>query len=73
MHLRYESATELLAALDRAGFVHPVLNWLPLMPSRLRVLQPAFESRLARRVLTVLPSVGCVVSHSFVITAERRR
>lgn len=73
MHLRYESAARLVDVLRHAGFVSPVLNWLPLMPSRLQILQPTFESRLARRLLMALPAIGCVVSHSFLISAERRR
>src|SRR6185503_8958785 len=73
MHLRYESPATLLEILGRAGFVRPALNWLPLMPSRLQILQPAFESRLARRLLSALPTIGSVASHSFLIRAERNR
>jgi ubiquinone/menaquinone biosynthesis C-methylase UbiE len=73
MHLRYESTGRLLEILGRAGFPLPALNWLPLMPSRLKILQPAFESRLARRLLTALPTIGSVASHSFLILAQRRR
>ena len=73
MHLRYESAARLLEILDRAGFARPALDWLPLMPSRLQILQHAFESRFARRLLAALPAVGSVASHSFLISAERRR
>jgi len=43
------------------------------MPSRLRLLQAAFESRLARGMLASLPGLGSLVSHSFLIRAERRR
>jgi len=73
MHLRYESTRRLLEILGRAGFRRPTLHWLPLMPSRLQILQPAFESRLARRLLSALPTVGSVASHSFLIRAERDR
>jgi hypothetical protein len=73
MHLRYESTAALLEILARAGFVHPELHWLPLMPSRLQILQPAFESRIARRLLSALPTIGSIASHSFLISAERSR
>ena len=73
MHLRYESTVTLLEILGRAGFIRLALHWLPLMPSRLQVLQSAFESRLARRLLSALPAIGSVASHSFLISAERRR
>lgn len=73
MHLRYESTGRLLEILGRAGFARPALHWLPLMPSRLQILQPAFESRLARRLLSALPTIGSVASHSFLIRAERDR
>jgi len=73
MHLRYESAPRLLDLVARAGFANSRLDWLPLMPSRLRLLQAAFESRLARGMLASLPGLGSLVSHSFLIRAERRR
>jgi SAM-dependent methyltransferase len=72
MHLRYESAATLLRILASAGFARPILTWLPLMPSRLHGLQPAFNSLLARRLLTGLPSVGSAISHSFLIGAQRQ-
>jgi hypothetical protein len=71
--LLYESTAALLEILARAGFVHPELHWLPLMPSRLQILQPAFESRIARRLLSALPTIGSIASHSFLISAERSR
>ncbi|MEP6997740.1 MAG: class I SAM-dependent methyltransferase [Betaproteobacteria bacterium] len=73
MRLRYEASSKLLEILHRAGFVRLTLSWLPLMPSRLHMLQPAFESLLARRLLATVQPLGRIVSHSFLISAQRHR
>jgi ubiquinone/menaquinone biosynthesis C-methylase UbiE len=72
MHLRYESRGKLAALLEQAGFDDVQAKWLPLMPSKLRGLQPAFESRAATALLAHLPLVGRTASHAFLFTATRR-
>ncbi len=72
-HLRYESARALGLCLAESGFTDIRLHWLPLVPARLRGLQPLLESRLAVSALASLPAAGALVSHSFAYSARKRR
>ncbi len=71
LHVRYESASTLTEILLSAGFSQPALTWLPLMPSRLQLIQPVFHSPLLRRLLPDVSAVASVASHSFLICAQR--
>jgi len=75
MHLRYESPRKLMMTLRSAGFGNLSRHWLPIMPARLRRIQPACESKAMQSVLDAIPALGALVSHSFVIRgvlAEKR-
>jgi hypothetical protein len=56
-------------ALRASGFGEVRLHWLPVMPERLRFLQPLAEGAAARRLLQV-PSLGTWGSHSFLAVAR---
>lgn len=71
LHVRYESASTLTKILVSAGFSHPALTWLPLMPSRLQLIQPAFHSLPLRGLFAGVPGVASAASHSFLIHAQR--
>ena len=71
MHLRYESPRKLMTILRDAGFGDISRHWLPIMPSRLRRVQPLFESRAVRVAMNTVPGLGALTSHSFVIRAVR--
>ena len=47
-HLRYDAVPEFVDALRSSGFGDVHLHWLPVMPERLRFLQPLAESAAAR-------------------------
>lgn len=71
MHLRYESPRVLSRIMADAGFDDLTLHWLPIVPARMRLLQPVVESRVARYVFAHVPPVGGALSHAFVIRAMR--
>jgi ubiquinone/menaquinone biosynthesis C-methylase UbiE len=71
LHVRYESASMLTKILLSAGFSHPALTWLPLMPSRLQLIQPVLYSLPLRRLFAGVPAVASVASHSFLIGVQR--
>jgi ubiquinone/menaquinone biosynthesis C-methylase UbiE len=72
MHLRYESPAVLAGILREAGFENVARHWLPMVPSRIAMLQPLIESRAARFAFARLPAVGQLLSHAFVLRATRR-
>ncbi|MES2562552.1 MAG: class I SAM-dependent methyltransferase [Pseudomonadota bacterium] len=73
MHLRYESPRKLMAILRDAGFDDISRHWLPIMPSRLRRMQPLFESKPIGIAMKAVPGFGALTSHSFVIRAVRHK
>jgi SAM-dependent methyltransferase len=73
MHLRYDDPDTIVRELQDAGFVDIKKYWLPIMPSRLRWLQPLAESRLTAAIFAALPPTAALCSHAFVLRARRRR
>jgi len=73
MHLRYDDPAAITRDLGDAGFVDIEKHWLPIMPSRIRWLQPLAESRLTAAVFAALPPAAALCSHAFVLHARRRR
>lgn len=71
MHLRYESPRRLTRLLMRAGFHDLALYWIPILPQRLQRLQPLFETWIAKALLRWVPALGPLVSHSFLIRAQK--
>jgi ubiquinone/menaquinone biosynthesis C-methylase UbiE len=71
MHLRYESPRKLMLMLRSAGFSDLSRHWLPIMPARLRRIQPVLQSKPMAAAMKAIPPFGAIVSHSFVIHAVR--
>jgi SAM-dependent methyltransferase len=71
MHLRYDIPSDIIRVLSAAGFDDLTLHWLPILPSRLRWLQPLAESRLTAAMFTVLPPAAALCSHAFLVHARR--
>jgi SAM-dependent methyltransferase len=71
LHLRYDTVPVFADALRAEGFDTIQVNWLPVLPDRLRFLQKAAEARVTRRLLDV-PPFGTFASHSFVAAARAR-
>src|SRR4029453_210636 len=72
LHLRYETAETLRAALGESGFDAIMLHWVPILPPRLQCLQPLAESRPVRWLLRCAPALAARVSHSMLVEARRR-
>jgi len=72
LHLRYETANTLRAALGESGFEAIMLHWVPILPPRLQRLQPLSESRPVRWLLRCIPALAARVSHSMLVEARRR-
>jgi ubiquinone/menaquinone biosynthesis C-methylase UbiE len=72
LHLRYETAETLRAALGESGFDAIMLHWVPILPPRLQCLQPLVESRPVRWLLRCAPALAARVSHSMLVEARWR-
>lgn len=71
-HLRYDAPRDLRRHMERAGACGVHLEWIPLVPERLRVLRPLLESRAARRLFVLVPPLAAMLSHSFLLRGKRR-
>jgi ubiquinone/menaquinone biosynthesis C-methylase UbiE len=71
MHLRYDVPRDIIRVLAASGFVDVTLHWLPLLPSRLRWLQPFAESRFTAAFFSAMPPAAALCSHAFLIHARR--
>lgn len=70
-HLRYDDPRELTDRLQKLGFTHVHVHWVPIMPSKLRNLQSVFESAPVKSALGAVPFLGRWLSHAFVLHARR--
>jgi len=72
MHLRYESPATMKRLMRAEGLQRVRLHWLPILPAALQRFQPWIEGRVARWIFRFVPLVGALVSHSFIVSGERR-
>jgi ubiquinone/menaquinone biosynthesis C-methylase UbiE len=72
MHLRYESPAAMKRLMRSQGLRRVRLHWLPIMPARLQRLQPWVEGKVADWIFRFVPLIGALVSHSFIVSGERR-
>jgi SAM-dependent methyltransferase len=70
-HLRYESPRQLERALRECGFIDIRLHWLPIVPPRARILQRLIESRPADWSLRIVPFLGLLLSHAFIVRGRK--
>lgn len=71
VHLRYESPAHVKQLMREAGLDRIRVCWIPIMPRRLRWLQPALETAAARRLLQIFPGLGLLLSHSCLLSGRR--
>jgi hypothetical protein len=71
MHLRYETTRTLCRQLEHAGFEGLRVHWLPMAPTRWPRMQRVLETAPVRTLLQGVSPVGSLVSHSFVVRAQR--
>jgi ubiquinone/menaquinone biosynthesis C-methylase UbiE len=71
MHLRYEMPKTLVKVMVESGFHRIHLYWLPILPTKWQWLQSFVETSVIRWCLRSIPLVGALVSHAFVLSAER--
>ena len=69
--LRYDSPRRLTQAFREAGFGDISLMWVPILPGRVKGMQDAFQSAIARTLFARLPWLGSAVSHAYVLSARR--
>lgn len=70
-HLRYEKPGVLRRTMLENGFVHAEVHWLPILPAGWQRFQHWLETPATRWLLRYIPPVGALLSHSFVVRAER--
>ncbi len=70
-HLRYESPWRLARQLRRSGVDGVRIHWLPIAPSGWSLLQKIFELSGVRLLFRMLPPVGAVLSHGFIVTGTK--
>jgi len=71
IHLRYESPSRLKRLLREVGFGKVELHWMPILPTRWYGLQRLIESRPVSLALRLVPPLGMLVSHAFIVRAEK--
>lgn len=70
-HLRYESPRRVRRLMEEAGLVDVRLHWIPIVPSRLKIFQPAAESTVCRFLLDHVPGLGVWLSHSCMLVGRK--
>ena len=55
----------------RAGMTDIRVYWMPILPSRLQRWQPLLESRPGVCAMGVVPLLGLLTSHAFIVRARR--
>lgn len=71
MHLRYEAPHDLCDTMKSVGFNGMKRYWIPILPYRLQRFQWMLETRVVRWLLHTVPPIGALLSHSFVIKAQK--
>ncbi len=70
-HLRYESPRRMRRLMGAAGLVGVRIHWIPIMPARLKALQPIVEGALVGALLRYVPGLGAMFSHSCMLTGMK--
>jgi ubiquinone/menaquinone biosynthesis C-methylase UbiE len=71
IHLRYESPAGLRRMLLRAGMRDVRVHWMPILPTALQRWQPLLESEAGTAVLRLVPLLGLLSSHAFIVQARK--
>jgi SAM-dependent methyltransferase len=70
-HLRYESPKRIERVLEECGFTEIRLHWMPIVPPRMHGIQRLIEARAVDWVLRIVPLLGMLVSHAFIVSARK--
>jgi hypothetical protein len=57
--------------LGDAGLVNIKVFWVPILPGRLHVMQWAVDNSMTRTVFAVAWPLGAILSHAFIVYAEK--
>ncbi|NDP41128.1 MAG: class I SAM-dependent methyltransferase [Aromatoleum sp.] len=71
MHLRYDSPMAIRKLMAAAGLQGCRVHWMPIVPTRWQRLQPMLESRLAQFAMRVVPLIGLLSCHAFIVEARK--
>jgi ubiquinone/menaquinone biosynthesis C-methylase UbiE len=71
VHLRYESPQRMKRMMQETGLVGVRIHWIPIMPARLKALQPLAESAAVGALLRHFPGLGALFSHSLMLTGTK--
>jgi SAM-dependent methyltransferase len=71
VHLRYESPARVRSALHACGLRDVRIHWMPILPARLQRWQPLLETRFAVAALRLVPPLGLLASHAFIVHARK--
>lgn len=69
-HLRYDAPGEFRRALHASGFIDIRIDWVPILPARLRRFQPLVERPFVRGLLRRVPPFASAISHSILVRAR---
>lgn len=72
-HLRYESPYVLRRALKNQGLEKVRLRWLLMLPGRWARYQPWLEQSWVQFLFHVVPPLGLLFAHSFLVIGEKPR
>jgi SAM-dependent methyltransferase len=70
-HLRYERPGRMRRLMEAEGLLELRIHWIPIMPARLKVLQPFVEGALFSALLRHVPGLGALFSHSYMLTGKK--
>jgi SAM-dependent methyltransferase len=70
-HLRYESPWRMRRQMRQRGFEDVRLHWMPIAPAGSPVLRTIAESAVATRLFRIVPPLGALFSHAFILTGRR--
>lgn len=71
LHLRYERPRAMVRVLEGVGLRDVKVYWMPIAPGRWRLVQCMLESASCRALFRVLPGLGLLLSHSFLVRATK--
>ena len=69
-HLRYDEPDDFGAALQDSGFASIQTYWAPIVPGRLRILQPLVDTSVVATLLNGIPPLAAGLSHSMLLRAR---
>jgi len=72
-HLRYDEPAEFRSALQDCGFESIQVHWAPIVPHRLRLLQPVVDTSIVGALLRAVPPAAVGLSHSMLLHARAAR